>query len=77
MRLPRGRRSSDSERGRYESADIHEILAAGLVCHVAFVDNGTPVVIPTAYGLMGDELIVHGLPASRLLGVLRAVPRCV
>lgn len=66
------------ERGRYDRAAIREILREGMVCHVGFTDAHGPVVIPTAYGLVGEEIVVHGLPASRLLGVLRSgTPICV
>lgn len=65
------------ERGSYDMAVIRSILAAGQVCHVGLVDDDVPVVIPTAYGLLDTvdgrtEIVVHGLPASRMLGVLRA-----
>jgi uncharacterized protein len=59
------------ERGSYDPDVIRSILAAGQVCHVGLVEDGVPVVIPTAYGLYEDEVVVHGLPASRLLGTLR------
>ena len=42
---------------------IREILGAGTVCHIAFVHDGSPVTIPTAYGVVGDTLVIHGLPA--------------
>ncbi len=59
------------ERGAYDAELVRAVLSAGLICHVAFVDGSAPVVIPTAYGVLGDEVVVHGNPASRMLGVLR------
>ncbi|MFN0088868.1 MAG: pyridoxamine 5'-phosphate oxidase family protein [Acidimicrobiales bacterium] len=59
------------ERGRYDRATVHAILDEGFVCHVGFVWDGRPAVIPTAYGRVGDTLYLHGSPASRMLRTLR------
>ena len=59
------------QRGQYDRATIHAILDEGLVCQVAFVVDGKPVVIPTAYGRVGDRLYIHGSPASRMLKTLQ------
>jgi nitroimidazol reductase NimA-like FMN-containing flavoprotein (pyridoxamine 5'-phosphate oxidase superfamily) len=59
MRLPK--------RGDYSDVTIHGILDAGFLCHVGFVIDGQPVVIPTSYGRSGDTLYVHGSTASRML----------
>jgi nitroimidazol reductase NimA-like FMN-containing flavoprotein (pyridoxamine 5'-phosphate oxidase superfamily) len=55
------------ERASYEPATVRAILDEGLVCHLAFVDEGIPVVVPTMYGRHGDVLYIHGSPASRML----------
>jgi nitroimidazol reductase NimA-like FMN-containing flavoprotein (pyridoxamine 5'-phosphate oxidase superfamily) len=55
------------ERGRYERAEINAILDEALFCHVGFVDDGRPFVIPTIHARLGDELYLHGSPASRML----------
>ncbi len=39
----------------------------GSFCHIGFVVKGQPFVIPTSYCRMGDELVVHGSSASRML----------
>lgn len=66
------------ERGRYDRDTIHAILDEGLVCHVGFVDEGQPFVIPSAYARLGDRLVVHGSAASRMVRALAAgVPACV
>jgi nitroimidazol reductase NimA-like FMN-containing flavoprotein (pyridoxamine 5'-phosphate oxidase superfamily) len=65
-------------RGRYERDVIHGILDEALVCHVGFAVEGNPVVIPTIHARRGDELFVHGSPASRMLRALDAgVQLCV
>jgi nitroimidazol reductase NimA-like FMN-containing flavoprotein (pyridoxamine 5'-phosphate oxidase superfamily) len=55
------------KRGSYERTAMHRILDEGLVCHVGFVGGATPVVIPTAYGRVGDTLFLHGSAAGRML----------
>jgi nitroimidazol reductase NimA-like FMN-containing flavoprotein (pyridoxamine 5'-phosphate oxidase superfamily) len=57
-------------RGSFERETVYRILDEGLVCHVGFVANGEPVVIPTGYGRSGDTLYVHGSAASRMLRTL-------
>ena len=66
------------ERGRYSREEIDTILDEGLVCHVGFVQDGQPFVIPTGYGRSGDTLYLHGSAASRMLRTLeQGVPVCV
>ena len=56
------------ERGSEELATIRGILADGLVAHVGIIDAaGAPVVIPMAYALDGDSILIHGSVASRLM----------
>jgi uncharacterized protein len=59
------------QRGNYERQVIYEILDEGLVCHVGFVVDGQPFVIPTTYGRVEDQLYIHGSPASRMLQSLQ------
>lgn len=66
------------KRGSYDRATIHAILDEALVCHVGFVVDGAPVVIPTIHWREGDTLYVHGSAASRMLRSLReGVDACV
>jgi nitroimidazol reductase NimA-like FMN-containing flavoprotein (pyridoxamine 5'-phosphate oxidase superfamily) len=58
------------DRARYDRATLDAILDEGLVCHVGFVADARPFVIPTTYGRVGDDLYVHGSPASRMLRAL-------
>src|SRR4051812_31900113 len=59
------------KRGHYERETINGILDEGFVCHVGFVVDNRPVVIPTSYGRLGDQLYLHGSAASRMLRALR------
>jgi hypothetical protein len=56
------------ERGSSRRDVISGILSEGLVAHVGIIDSqGAPVVIPMAYALDGDSILVHGSVASRLM----------
>jgi len=57
-------------RGAYDAPTIHAILDEGLICHVGFLFEGSPFVIPTGYGRVGDQLLIHGSSASRMLRAL-------
>ena len=66
------------QRGEYDRHTIHQILDEGLVCHIGFVVEAQPFVIPTTYGRVGDRLYIHGSPASRMLRTLKeSVEVCV
>jgi uncharacterized protein len=58
------------ERGSYDREQIDAILDEALVCHVGFVSEGKPVVIPTAFGRRGDQVLFHGSAASRMMKTL-------
>lgn len=60
------------ERGVYDRATIDAILDEALFCHVGFVRDGGPMVIPTIHARLGDTLYLHGSPASRMLRSMRA-----
>jgi nitroimidazol reductase NimA-like FMN-containing flavoprotein (pyridoxamine 5'-phosphate oxidase superfamily) len=55
------------DRGRYDRETINAILDEALVCHVGFVSDGQPYVIPTGFARIGDDLYIHGSAASRML----------
>ena len=56
-----------SQRGVYDKAQVHAILDEGFICHVGFVLDGQPYVIPTAYARLDEQIYIHGSPASRLM----------
>ena len=58
------------KRGHYEHDTVYGILDEGFICHVGFVIDGNPVVIPTGYARLADKLYVHGSQASRMLRTL-------
>lgn len=66
------------QRGEYDRERVYEILDEGLVCHVGFVHDGQPFVIPTGYGRHNDTLYLHGSKASRMMKTLgRGCEVCV
>ena len=57
---------------------VHAVLDAGLVAHLAVVDDGQPFVLPVGYARRGDEVIFHGSTGSRLMRALAAgQPTCL
>ena len=66
------------KRGVFERSAVYRILDEGFICHVGFVVDGNPVVIPTGYARAGDQLLIHGSQASRMLRTLKeGLPACV
>lgn len=66
------------ERGVYDVETIHAILDAGYLCHVGFVQDKQPFVIPTLYARVGEKLYLHGSPFSRALQPVEGgIPLCV
>ena len=73
---PRSTLGRHAERGRTDRAELHDVLDAGLVCHLGFVSDGAPVVLPTAYGRDDDVLYLHGSSGARYL-MRDEMPACV
>jgi nitroimidazol reductase NimA-like FMN-containing flavoprotein (pyridoxamine 5'-phosphate oxidase superfamily) len=66
------------ERGAYDRAIIDAVLDEALFCHVGFIHDGQPFVIPTVHGRDGDLLYLHGSTASRMLRELGGgTPVCI
>ncbi|GGS97316.1 hypothetical protein GCM10010254_16490 [Streptomyces chromofuscus] len=55
------------DRAAYDKELVHAILDQAYVCHLGFVRDGAPVVLPTLYGRVGERLYVHGSTGSRPL----------
>ncbi|MFJ9019329.1 pyridoxamine 5'-phosphate oxidase family protein [Streptomyces sp. NPDC102259] len=56
-----------AQKASYDRDLVHAILDEGYVCHLGFVRDGAPVVLPTLYGRVGETLYVHGSTGSRPL----------
>lgn len=55
------------KRGNYDRETINAILDEAFICHVGFVVDGQPYVIPTGFGRVDNDLYIHGSSASRML----------
>ncbi len=55
------------KRGSYDRELIYGILDEAFICHVGFVVDSQPFVIPTAYARVEDRLLIHGSAASRMM----------
>jgi nitroimidazol reductase NimA-like FMN-containing flavoprotein (pyridoxamine 5'-phosphate oxidase superfamily) len=53
------------ERGATDRSALDNVLSAGLICHFGVITDGSPVVLPTGYGRIGDILYLHGSSANR------------
>jgi nitroimidazol reductase NimA-like FMN-containing flavoprotein (pyridoxamine 5'-phosphate oxidase superfamily) len=66
------------KRGNYDRDVINTILDEAFICHVGFVLDGQPYVIPTGFARVGGDLYIHGSAASRMLRTLsESVEVCV
>jgi nitroimidazol reductase NimA-like FMN-containing flavoprotein (pyridoxamine 5'-phosphate oxidase superfamily) len=63
------------EKARYDRETVHRLLDAGLVAHVAFVQDGQPVVVPMIYGREGETVFLHGARKSRVVRLLEQTER--
>lgn len=65
-------------RGSYDRDLVHSILDEALTCHVGFVQDGQPYVIPTIHARVGETLYLHGARGNRMLNALTdGTPCCV
>jgi nitroimidazol reductase NimA-like FMN-containing flavoprotein (pyridoxamine 5'-phosphate oxidase superfamily) len=62
-------------KARYDRESVHAILDSGLVAHVAFVQDGAPVIVPMIYGRSGETLYLHGARKARVIRLLERTDR--
>jgi uncharacterized protein len=66
------------QRGSYDRETVYRIIDNALFCHVGFIHNDAPFVVPTLHVRIGAQLYVHGSAASRMLRTAAGgVPLCV
>jgi nitroimidazol reductase NimA-like FMN-containing flavoprotein (pyridoxamine 5'-phosphate oxidase superfamily) len=66
------------KRGKYDRDTINAILDEALICHVGFVVDGQPYVIPTGFARVENDLYIHGSSASRMLrSIAKGIDVCV
>jgi uncharacterized protein len=78
METDRTRLKRLPKRGHFDRETINAILDEAFICHVGFVVDGQPYVIPTGYARIGDDLYIHGSSASRMLrSIAERIDVCV
>jgi nitroimidazol reductase NimA-like FMN-containing flavoprotein (pyridoxamine 5'-phosphate oxidase superfamily) len=60
-----------AEKAVEDRSVIESILDEGFVCHVAYLTEGRPVVIPTLYVRDGDAILLHGSTSSGIVSAAR------
>jgi uncharacterized protein len=70
LKTPRTKLRRVPKRGSHDRETIDAILDEALISHVGFVHDGKPAVIPTLHARVGDEVLLHGSAASRMLRAL-------
>lgn len=61
-----------SEKAAYDKDTVHGVLDAALIAHVAFVQDGEPVVVPMLYGREGETIYLHGARKARVVRLLKS-----
>jgi nitroimidazol reductase NimA-like FMN-containing flavoprotein (pyridoxamine 5'-phosphate oxidase superfamily) len=75
---PQTRVVREAHRAVYDREAAYRILDEGFLCHVGFVVDGQPFVIPTSYGRKDANLYIHGSAASRMLRQMKeSIPVCI
>ncbi len=65
------------DRGRYAPDDVRAVLDAGLFAHVGVTTPDGPIVLPMAYGVRGNEILIHGGVANAMMRAGRSTDVCV
>ncbi len=58
------------ENASYRRETVYQVLDAGLVAQVAFVQDRAPVIVPMIYGRDGDTILLHGARKARVIRLL-------
>ncbi|MEE3063076.1 MAG: pyridoxamine 5'-phosphate oxidase family protein [Actinomycetota bacterium] len=66
------------DRARYDRDTVHRILDEALICHLGYLNDGRPVVLPTTHARLGETLYLHGSTGSRpMRNAGEGLPVCV
>lgn len=60
------------EKAAYDKETVHGILDSAMLAHVAFVQDGEPVVVPMLYGREGETIFLHGARKARVIRLLES-----
>jgi hypothetical protein len=57
---------------------MYEILDSAILCHIGYVENGQPFVLPYAYTRDEDRILIHGSSGARFMRELaKGAPTCI
>lgn len=74
---PRSTPHRTPERTVHDREALYEVLDAGLIGHLGTIIDGSPFVVPTAYGRHDDTVYIHGSTgAQSLRAAAKGVPVC-
>jgi nitroimidazol reductase NimA-like FMN-containing flavoprotein (pyridoxamine 5'-phosphate oxidase superfamily) len=78
-RTPQTTPTRHKERAGYDRAAVHAVIDEALVCHVGFVVDGRPLVLPQLHARVGEHLYLHGSSGARASRAARqeGLPVCV
>lgn len=66
------------DRAVYDREVVHRIIDEALICHVSFVDEGEPRILPTTILRLAEDVYIHGSTNNHLLNVLAGgAPACI
>lgn len=60
------------EKAAYDKETVHDVLDSALIAHVAFVEDGQPVVVPMLFGREGETIYLHGARKARVIRLLKS-----
>jgi uncharacterized protein len=68
---PRTSPARNAQRVSYDRETVHAVLDEALVCHVGFVVEGRPMVLPHLHARLGEVLYLHGSTGARAMQAAR------
>ncbi len=60
------------EKAAYDRETVHAILDSAVLAHVAFVEDGQPVVVPMLFGREDETVFLHGARKARVIRLLES-----
>lgn len=67
-----------SDRAVTDRAVMYQILDSTVLCHIGYVEENQPVVLPYGYARDGDSILIHGSTGARFMRAMAAgAPVCV
>jgi nitroimidazol reductase NimA-like FMN-containing flavoprotein (pyridoxamine 5'-phosphate oxidase superfamily) len=56
-----------AKRAEYDRDTVYQVFDSAWICHIGFVGEFGPTVIPMFHVRVGDEIVLHGATSSRLM----------